>query len=231
MEADASPMLVSGGRVIRLPMGWVFVAVALMVGLCWLAYEGGFRRGRTVERNERLQSQGPIEGPERDPLLNVGGTDGARPAAPTPNRPAPIVAGTTQAKPSAPAASQGKPSTKEPVAGGPGASPAPSPQPVQIGGDPRTPGLNYFVVARLPQEDAEKAAAFLSARGVGTAVIPDNNPKFMRVIASRGFAKADLNGPEASKLKADIRKAGRAYKSEAKGPTDFADLYAERRTP
>ncbi len=223
-------MLVSGGRMIRLPMGWVFVAVALVVGLCWLAYEGGFRRGKTVERDERLLAQGPIEGPERDPLLTPSAsTPTGRPAAiPTPKQAAPPVVG-VQPKPVAPSPAQGKPVTKE--VSGVSPSQAPAPQPVQVGGDPRVAGLNYFVVARLPQEEAEKAAAFLSARGVSAAVIPSNNPKFMRVIAVRGFAKADLTGPDASKLKADIRKAGRAYKAEAKGPTDFSDLYAERHTP
>lgn len=222
-------MLVSGGRMIRLPMGWVFVAVAMMVGLCWLAYEGGFRRGKTVERDERLLSQGPIEGPERDPLLNTSASPAtSRPAVVPPPKQAPPVGVVAQPKPST-QPTQGKPLSKEPPAGAP--TQATAPQPVQVGGDPRIPGLNYFVVARLPQEEAEKAAAFLSARGVSAAVIPSNNPKFMRVIAVRGFAKADLTGPDASKLKSDIRKAGRSYKAEAKGPTDFSDLYAERHTP
>lgn len=236
-------MLLSGGRTLRVPLGWVFVAAALLVGLCWLAYEGGFRRGSSSEREKRIVAQGPIVGPEQDPL-------NARPAAPKPieAQSKPPAAGTLPGSPSGgnqPAAA-GKPGgTAKPQTGGPtkplpspGASSATqaaptqtAPQPFVTGADPRTAGMNYFVLARLPQDEAEKAAAYLSKNGVAAAVVPSDNPKFQHVITTRGFVGSDLNGPEASRLKSEIRRIGRAFKAETKGPTDFADLYPRKHTP
>lgn len=91
--------------------------------------------------------------------------------------------------------------------------------------DPRVRGLNYWVVARPGAEDAAKLADFVRSHGLEVAVVPDNNPRFLRVVALPGFEGAS----ESSRSQeARIRSIGKIWKGAARGNRDFDDTYAEK---
>ncbi len=204
---DAAPgsLFPAAGSSIRVPVGYLFLALALAFALVIAGYFAGYARRGAIEKARDATSQAPIPGPEDDPLN--------RPLANPPE---------TAAKPAGQA--QANTATKKtPV------SPSGAARPSD---DPRTPGLNYFILAdRISPEEAQKAADFLNSRGVAATVTFSNNAKFRRVVATRGFAGADVNGPEATRLKADAARIGSVYKTQERGPVDFAKPYPEKFQP
>ncbi|MGP1311030.1 MAG: hypothetical protein ACTS27_12610, partial [Phycisphaerales bacterium] len=100
-------------------------------------------------------------------------------------------------------------------------------QPAVTTADPRVPGMNYWVVARLGPDEARRAGAFLMANGVDVAVLESNSERFREVIAATGFEGSGTS-PEAARLKARILELGRLYRVSEKGPTDFSDMYARK---
>jgi hypothetical protein len=108
----------------------------------------------------------------------------------------------------------------------------PPPPSAGAAGDPRVAGLNYFILAdRIDEAEAAKAADFLSANGVAAAVVASNNAKYRRVIATRGFSAAEVDGPEAARLKTEAARLGSVYRSRERGLVDFAKVYAEKFNP
>lgn len=197
----------SPSRTLRIPLGFVFVAAALVIALVIGAHAIGYHRGAEKERTEAFRRAFgepiPVDplaqqaGPER-----VGGGGGGGQAV----QPSPATDGGGQA-------TQG------------GRQPARS---AANPGDPRTLGLNYFHVARVDEGEAERIAAFLNANGVAAAVVPSNNPRLRIVVATRGFPRGEVFGPEANALKSKIQRVGRLYKAQQNGSTDFSDVYAVR---
>jgi len=204
-------------RSIRIPAGYMFLALAGLIAAALTAYTLGFSRGKSSERADRIQAEPPISAPFDTPtepssaLPSPGAsrqpTTSAQPQR-TPNQPANTPANT--------------PNTIDPHK--PATSTASS-------SDPRTPGLNYFIIARLSPPDAQKAADYLSSNGVAASVVPSDNLNFRHVVSNRGFSPSELRGPEYQKLLADIKRVGRAFKKATSSPTDFADAYPSKFNP
>jgi hypothetical protein len=88
--------------------------------------------------------------------------------------------------------------------------------------DPRQPGLNYLIAATLDRADAEKAASFLSERGLEIAVVPvDTRGSQWWVIVLSGVEGKDLSSARAKGLETRLEQLGRTYKDDFKGPTTF----------
>ncbi len=94
--------------------------------------------------------------------------------------------------------------------------------------DPRVPGLNYYIAARLPPENAAQAAEYLASRGVpALRVLPDDD-KMCKVVVLRGFDAASLKSEEAGRLREQVLSIGRDFKIIERGGDDFASMYAEK---
>lgn len=200
----------AASRSIRIPVGYLFLAVAAVIASLIGGYTFGFSKGEASERAARLQTEPPLSAPSLSP------SEPADPVAalPTPsNRPA-----NPQSQPQKPASQP--PQQIDPHRPATASS-----------GDPRSPGLNYFIIARLSPPDAQKAADYLSANGVAASVVPSDNLNFRHVVANRGFSASELRGPEYQKLLADIKRVGRAFKKATSSPTDFADAYPSKFNP
>ncbi len=201
--AVGGSMFAGAGRSIRVPMGYVFLAVAVGIALLFIGYFVGHSRAAAEFRAERrAQSADLLTEPVTDPLAERGGQ------LPDP--------GIRQA-----------PGNSRPTGG---ARPAGQASAV-VGSDPRVSGLNYFICARLREEEAIRAAEFLSANGVAAAVTPADNARLRLVIASRGFTRDEIRGAEATALRARITSLGRIFKDQHKGPTNFHDVYPEKYQP
>lgn len=214
IASGPGPIIASAGRSIRVPVGYVFLAVAAGIALLFAGYFVGHSRANAkVMAERRAQSAALLDDSVADPLAALGSQ-----VSPGGNQPAtnPPRQGATPP--------QTRPTGTAPRPGAGQASAA-------VGLDPRAPGLNYYICARLREEEAVRAAEFLSANGVAAAVTPADNPTLRLVVATRGFTREEMKGGEASALRSRISSLGRIYKEQHKGPTDFHDVYPEKHQP
>ncbi|MBL0920841.1 MAG: hypothetical protein IBJ10_01795 [Phycisphaerales bacterium] len=209
----------AAGRSIRVPMGYVFLVVAAVIAMLFGAYSVGHSRASAKAlADRRAQSAALLDEPAvADPLAQLGARVNPAGANPAP----------TQTRTAAPAPTT---QAQRPPAG-PGPNQRAGTAAATVGRDPRVAGLNYFICARLREEEAVRAAEFLSANGVAAAVTPADNASLRLVVATRGFSRDEMKGGEASALRSRITSLGRIYKSQHKGPTDFHDVYPEKHQP
>lgn len=215
----------SPGRVIRVPTGYLVVALLLSLALAIAGYIIGYKkRDRDFQRQAEQALARQFEG-VTDPL-----------AIPSPSSPPPV-------SPGAPSAERNSPSLPLPGSSpiGRGTPPAQNPQNTgrlspgrvvlirQPADDPRQIGQNYLVVAQLAQSEAERAANFLASKGLEIAVVPvDNRPSTSFVVVVRGFGPGEWYGPDGKHLERDVQALGREYKRDHKGPVDFSDAWWQK---
>lgn len=117
--------------------------------------------------------------------------------------------------------------------------PAPSPGPTPTG-DPRQPGLNYYLLATLDRLEAQRCADFLGANGLPAltvAVDPKgpsgNNPPRFEVYVARGISRTEYSERSAARREVETtaRRLGERWKREFKSSTDFSDAYWKKHAP
>ncbi|TVQ65134.1 MAG: hypothetical protein EA379_00385 [Phycisphaerales bacterium] len=204
-----------GGRSLRIPVGYVFVAGAIVFALCIGFFVLGAHQGGRAERERYARDASAAWlGPDSDPLNDAAPGSGAGPVQQA-TRPTQAVPDPAQSAPTR-ATNRSQQTAPAPATGG-----------ARLG-----EGLNHFIIARLGPDEAHRAAAFLRSHGLDVGVFAADNPRFREVIALRGFGAGSgpdgVGGSEANALRSDIRRVGRLYKAQASGPTDFADVYAFR---
>ncbi len=92
----------------------------------------------------------------------------------------------------------------------------------------RRAGLNYFVLAHNPPEQAEALVRFLATYGVEAAVIPGHNTGLAKVVALRGFSRDQLVSDGRREYEARLRRIGREWKAaNGNKGKDLSDLYLE----
>lgn len=198
--------LFTPGRTIQVPAGWAFFAVAFLLTALILGYFAGYtKRGldarRKAQRQAELTTPADSAGAIRDPLA------------------APPDAGSDPPTPR-----QGQDLT-------PPRAPASRAIIVELGDpDPREPGLNYLVVARLTPDFAARAAEYLTARGVPAARLAPDSKNWCKVVALTGFTAETLRSQEAEDLRAKILDIGHDFKTIEHGGDNFASMYAEKYT-
>lgn len=209
--------LFAPGRTIQIPAGWAFFALAFLLLALILGYFAGYtKRGleyrRQAERQAALDTpsnnQGVIRDPLADPDFRSGIATGSNPPAVGRDLTPPNSGG-----------------TRSGANDGSGAIILEAGDP-----DPREPGLNYMVVARLPPDFATKAARYLTARGVPALRLAPDNKNWCKVVALTGFDAEALRGQEAEKLRDRVLTIGRDFKSIERGGDDFSSMYPEKFT-
>lgn len=95
-------------------------------------------------------------------------------------------------------------------------TPSPRQMPASLALDKRVTGMNYYVVALLPQNEASQAKSFLGANGVETFLQFVENRGLYEVIALRGFERPDDTARE---FERELKRLGRLWK---KGPNTFS---------
>lgn len=116
-------------------------------------------------------------------------------------------------------------SARQDPAGSGGSDQANGLPPAPKGIDPRQAGLNYLVLASVPEANAEKMVAFCRERGLDAWVVPDHNGRLREITVLPGIPKSELSGTTATALKARVRKVGGTLKSAARGNPDFEGAY------
>lgn len=106
--------------------------------------------------------------------------------------------------------------------------------------DPRVPGVNYLHIDTLVWRDAERAVAFLAKGGIPAKAVPKTkgkdkvDPKQARdknlphvIFALEGVQPGQYKTSEArrSELVEKVRRLGKRWQAEEKGPSDFGSPY------
>lgn len=198
--------LFSPGRVVRVPVGYLFFAAAAVLALIVAGYALGYKKRDAEAAAERQrEAQRALDG-VTDPLQTAQEpTQGVVPAegrtAAMPERTAPAV----------------------PLRTGPGGRVVRIDAP---GADPRQPGLNYLVIAFLPEKEAQRAAEFLAGQGLEIGLVKaDNRPSWREIVDLQGLEASQLGGDASDRIRQRVTALGREYKRQERGPVDFADAY------
>ncbi|MCH2162301.1 MAG: hypothetical protein MK085_10565 [Phycisphaerales bacterium] len=200
-DADRPPStaLLTPGRVVRIPVGYVWIAVGGLILLVVLAYIFGYSRG-----NRRAQAEAERISEGLQEKL-AGGVQVADPL---------LEASELQ--------------TVEVLVAAPDASSAP-PQAVSapVSEDPLVPGRAYFIAETPLFERAGEIVDFIRAAGaedgLDAAVIPAHNARFRRVIVLPGFEPSDARTRD--QLRKLIIDLGRRYQRQGKNNDNFDDTY------
>lgn len=98
--------------------------------------------------------------------------------------------------------------------------------------DPRTPGLNYLILARYPLDEAQRLIAFLKGQGVDAVGIPAHTRGLYLVVALQGFDRTQYNAEPGTRFKEQMQRIGRAWKAHNNNRgDDLASMYYERYDP
>ncbi|MHC4976932.1 MAG: hypothetical protein ACYTF7_10065 [Planctomycetota bacterium] len=198
---------------VRIPTGYLFVAAATIVALIMGGYLVGFNRGSANERSARGQeiARDLDSQTVRDPLVRTA------PLNPTLLQASPDDGGDQIAATTEPSISEdgGASLTEAIVAIAPDT-------------DPRVPGMNYYIIARDLPDEAVRAATYLRQNGIQASALPTGRPDRKLVVAMEAFASGQTSSQVARDLKASIQEAGRLWKRDHRGTTDFSDCYLAR---
>lgn len=188
--------------VVRVPRGFAVLICVGVLGLIVLSYWVGYSRGRSAAEAELAEEVAELErAVGRAPRLAGGRLDLAVPDLAT--------RGAGDEAFSGRSGGIGRAGD----AGGSGASVL-------------RPGLNYLVLARYPRKEAERLSAFLSSRGVETAVVPTDNGEFFHVVGLRGFTTEEYRSGEQAAYERMMKQLGRDWKAFNAGRGhNLSDMY------
>ena len=209
-DEEPPSTILGPGRTVRMPVGYFFFGLAIVIATGIGGYILGFRQSearyeRQRERQARLDAPAdPLDRPINRRLL-AG-------SSPAPEGRADSDAG--------PSGSIGA----FPSDGGTGTMVI-----VEQGTpDPRQRGVNYAVVASLGRERALDLGRFLTERGVDVAVVKLNNARLPSVIALRGFPSGHFRTEQRRSFEATLRRLGQEHADRGGGRKDFAELWWDR---
>jgi hypothetical protein len=224
--AHADHALSSSGKHRLFPV--LLIALAVAAGLIALVWSIAWRAGAESERVKMSQYQGEPEGPELGPR-------GAESKSPD--------------RPDSDPKRSNKPESdrKSPQPEKPASTPPPG-----LMLDPRIPGNNYLIVAKMPAKHAEKAVAFLSDNDVPVLAFPDKKIAEGSATASKELEKAVSDNAlffvivaegipsgqrwrESEKKRLELQdkvvRLGLRFKRELKIPEDFSQSFWELKRP
>lgn len=221
------PVQSESGITLSIPRFYTMIAVALV--LIVGAWAGGYRIGYTDGRDEMSQfvrTDQPVVSPQSDP------TGSSRPD-PATTRPAdrgtaPATNQANNQQPTNPSASRTLDAIMTPTGFRPD--------------DPRTPGMNYLMLATLPTVQASEAISFMRANGVTIIGVPQldsgrgsaNNPS-RYTLYSLGLAIPGNRWSAMSNQRAEhqqmIAELGKRWQREQQGGSDFSQPLWEKYEP
>jgi hypothetical protein len=198
----------SPGRVVRLPVGYLLVAAALVVVLVIGAYVTGYRR---ADRRARADYETAL----RDRMSSLGGGMVGQDPLMNPVVDPPPVSPPVElvAQPDTAAASG--PGRARPAGGGWG----------PVASDPRQAGRFYFVVAETRPAGATRLAEFCRAEGLEAYVVKGHNDRLRRVIILPGFASRSRSDPAVGAMQESILRVGRRWQARERSGSNLSDAY------
>jgi hypothetical protein len=109
-------------------------------------------------------------------------------------------------------------------------SAAVSPLPAAVvQGDPRVPGLSYFVLVETRPQGAREIAEFCRRQGLEVAVVLSHNARSAKVVALPGLFSDRMSDPAVQALDAKIAAIGRLWRESGR-QSNFSDRYQQRKS-
>ncbi len=191
------------GRSIRLPVGYIWLAAAIVVVAVAGAFSLGFVRGQreaetAYQRDWLAMNAMPVPPPE----VAHEGFDGLATHLPA------IDPATT---------AQAPPAEAGPAGAGWG----------DVESDPRQEGVNYFVLLTTYRDNALAFARFCRDNDVEAYVVTSNNSSYHRVVALPGYLAGDRSSEAVRDLERRIVEVARKWKLQV-NPRDNLAYYPER---
>lgn len=232
------PVQSDAGITLSVPRFYTMIAVALV--LIVGAWAGGYRIGYTDGKDEMSQfvrTDQPVVSPQTDPSGTPpsSGRDGSGTSEQATSNPATQPGDQTGSQTGS---QQGNQRTvAESSAAGAIMTPTGFRQ-----DDPRTPGMNYLMLATLPTEQAADAISFLRANGVTAIGVPQldsgrgsaNNPS-RYALYSLGLAIPGNRWSAMSNQRAEhqqlLANLGKRWQRERQGGSDFSQPLWEKYEP
>lgn len=213
-------------RVLRVPIGYVWIAAGAALLVAVIAYVAGFNHASAREASRRAS--------QADAASGTDGLGGAGIADPLVSQPEPGRGGTRGGKPDDTGAKAADKSGARPRAGegGTGGTAGQAGTGMTSGGasppDPRQKGWHYFVVAHPSISRTGEMVQFLRANGLDAHVVRDHNGDLRKVIVLPGFARQeDRSSPQVKAFRAKLLEVGLKWEKAARGNQNFGKAYAE----
>lgn len=228
-ELDSGPLLLRPGSSVRVPVGYFYVGGAIVLGLVVGAFMLGHQAAENaVAREHRLALLNSTPDIQlQDPLAQGSGAIQGAASGSGSDVPTIINGDRQQSQPLNGERQSQRQAVQPPVIGATGSG---LPNAYFVGDtvpDPRTRGLNYWVIAQQAPDEAESIARFLSARGIATVVIR-SNAQTAQVTTLQGFEGNPARDPDGAELQQRILDLGRLYLTAEGGATNFSDMWARK---
>lgn len=204
-DARGGPASTGGGRLMRVPIGYVFLAIAVgivaLVGSFILGYKRGEVYGWADATERHQQAAAARAAVPIDPMGDIANN-------------------------SLGFAAPGEIISTDPdgdiPGGGDGAW-------GDIAEDPRRSGATYFILAETHSTGARELAKFCRANGLEAYMVRANDVRRW-VIVLPGFEGSQRSSPTVKSLEDDIRRVGARWKLE-RGGSDLHDYYPRTYNP
>ena len=205
-ESKPSKQPDPAARFIRIPVGFLWCGVLILLGCLVGVYLLGYQRG--VTQGEIAVAQDIDDSARTDEQLLGVSEVGAGPGSSVP---------VEQTRP-----------TNEPERV---VEVEDTPAPTNPSGDPRQPGLNYYVISHPSESKAQELVDFCRANDLSAHLIrtDSGSPK---VIVTPGYQAGGSSSPEITRLRATIRSVGVLWKRQDPGQNgDFSTYFPEKCPP
>jgi hypothetical protein len=203
---------------VRVPVGYLLLAVAAVVLLLAIVYMAGYWRGGRAMRADYdaryLESQGESDSTRwaRDPLTEPDDGEAGRPQRRPPGSPSSETAGEQTAAGERGAAEGGL--SRPRSAWGP------------VESDPRQVGRWYLVLAETQPEGARRLARYCRDQGLEAyVVVSHNNPARRCVIVLPGLTSDAMSDPRERPLRERVYEVGDAWQAAHHGERNLRDAY------
>lgn len=210
-------MLNWAGRTIRVPAGYIFVVAAVILASGIFGYVIGYGRAKDVVKREAAQEKAQLS--VTDPLDSGPPTLNLT----APRIEEPRVESRLPVNQNSPANTGD--STTETVDAGAVVEPAAAAP--QASDDPRTAGLNYYILVRDLPAEGERLVDWLGSQGISAMTEPVSGG-LVKVVVLDGFERGQASSARALSFKQYLRELGARWKRDHRGSSDFSDLYLEK---
>ncbi|MEM7229518.1 MAG: hypothetical protein AAF432_11975 [Planctomycetota bacterium] len=200
------------GRVVHMPVGYLFVGVAVVILAMIGTYAVGHHNGERTLRDDYMDRQFAIDADPttiRDPLLEHD------------EQPGGSIVDSTISPPVTNAPFGSLEVTHTTIDAGPRAVSDWGP----IESDPRQSGVNYFVLMETYQDGALRLVEFCRTRGLETYVISGKNTRLRKVIVLPGFEGMQRSSSAVKALEAKIRDVGLDWQAREGGEDNLSGAY------
>ncbi len=207
------------GKTIRIPLGYIFIAVAGVIGMIIISYSVGFARGRQDEitRQEDIHAAS---------LSNTTYNTDRNTQIPTSNLPSNNDHSTNQTQPLSRETQQPSPENNRTI--GQSNTRSDTIQTNPLYRDSRQSGLNYIIVERFDRDEAERVANFLRTKGIDVMILPANNNRSLwQVLVRQGF-EGWLSNREAQRTLERVKRHGQEWLRLHSGSKDFEQAFGKK---